>query len=259
MVSFTKNRPPILTPAAKYIVGNWKLHGNLQENAARLAALKAGCRPGDALAVCVPFPYLAQVQQMLQGGGIGWGAQNVSEHAKGAFTGEVSAAMLADFGCGCVIVGHSERRSLYGEDDATVAGKAQAAAMAGIVPIVCVGETLSERERGETAQVVARQLAAVLEGISAEAKRRLVVAYEPVWAIGSGRAAGEEDVREVHALLRKQLEQAGVTNTRLLYGGSVKAGNAKALLNVANVDGALVGGASLDAEEFLAIAQAARV
>ncbi|MCL2297927.1 MAG: triose-phosphate isomerase [Proteobacteria bacterium] len=244
---------------AKYIVGNWKLHGNAQENAARLAALKERCRPDDALAVCVPFPYLAQAQQALQGSTIGWGAQNVSEHAKGAFTGEVSAAMLADFGCGCAIVGHSERRSLYGEDDATVARKAQAVAEAGMTPIVCVGETLAERERGETAQVVTRQLAAVLAHVSAETKRRLVIAYEPVWAIGSGRAASEEDVHEVHAMLRGQLEQAGVTGTRLLYGGSVKASNAGALLNIADVDGALVGGASLDAEEFLAIAQAARV
>jgi triosephosphate isomerase len=244
--------------AVKYIVGNWKLHGNAQENAARFAALKAGCRPDDALAVCVPFPYLSQAQQALQGSTIAWGAQNVSEHAKGAFTGEVSAAMLADFGCNCVIVGHSERRSLYGEDDATVARKAQAVAEAGMTPIVCVGETLTERECGDTAQVVTRQLAAVLIHTSEETKRRLVVAYEPVWAIGSGRAANEEDVREVHALLRGQLEQVGVTSTRLLYGGSVKANNAGTLLNVANVDGALVGGASLDAEEFLAIAQAAQ-
>jgi triosephosphate isomerase len=243
---------------AKYIVGNWKLHGNVQENAARLAALKAACRPDDTLAVCVPFPYLAQAQQALQGSTIGWGAQNASEHAKGAFTGEVSAAMLADFGCSCVIVGHSERRSLYGEDDAMAARKAQAVAEAGMTPIVCVGETLSERERGETTQVVTRQLAAVLTHVSTETKRRLVIAYEPVWAIGSGRAASEEDVREVHALLREQLEQAGVTGTRLLYGGSVKASNAGTLLNIVNVDGALVGGASLDAEEFLAIAQAAR-
>ena len=244
--------------AAKYIVGNWKLHGNVQENAARLAALKAGCRPDVALAVCVPFPYLAQAQQALQGSAIGWGAQNVSEHAKGAFTGEVSAAMLTDFGCGCVIVGHSERRSLYGEDDAVVARKAQAAAEAGLSPIVCVGETLAERERGETAQVVMRQMAAVLAHVSEETKRRMVVAYEPVWAIGTGLAASEEDVREVHALLREQLERAGAKNARLLYGGSVKANNARTLLNIANVDGALVGGASLNAEEFLEIAQAAR-
>jgi triosephosphate isomerase len=247
-----------LKNAAKYIVGNWKLHGSFQENAVRLAALKAGYQSGDALAVCVPFPYLAQAQQVLQSSAIGWGAQNVSEHAKGAFTGEVSVAMLADFGCGCVIVGHSERRSLYGEDDAMVARKAQAVAAAGMTPIVCVGETLSERESGDTAQVVTRQLAAVLDHVSEETKRRLVVAYEPVWAIGTGRAASEEDVREVHALLRGQLEQAGVIGTRLLYGGSVKAGNARTLLNTANVDGALVGGASLDAEELLAIAQAAR-
>ncbi|MDR0250486.1 MAG: triose-phosphate isomerase [Burkholderiales bacterium] len=244
--------------AAKYIVGNWKLHGNVQENAMRFAALKADCRSDDALAVCVPFPYLAQAQQALQGSSIGWGAQNVSEHAKGAFTGEVSAAMLVDFGCSCAIVGHSERRTFYGEDDATVARKAQAVAEVGMTPIVCVGETLAERERGETAQVVTRQLAAVLAHASAETRHRMVVAYEPVWAIGSGRAASEEDIREVHALLRGQLEQADVTGVRLLYGGSVKASNAGTLLNIVNVDGALVGGASLDAEEFLAIAQAAR-
>ncbi|MDR2711478.1 MAG: triose-phosphate isomerase [Burkholderiales bacterium] len=244
--------------ATKYIVGNWKLHGSTQENAVRLAALKAGCRHGDALAVCVPFPYLAQAQQALQGSAIGWGAQNVSEQAKGAFTGEVSAAMLADFGCSCAIVGHSERRALYGEDDATVARKAQAVAEAGMTPIVCVGETLAERKCGEMVQVVTRQLAAVLAHVSAETKQRLVIAYEPVWAIGTGLAASEDDVREVHALLRGQLEKAGVTGTRLLYGGSVKASNAGALLNTANVDGALVGGASLDAEEFLKIAQAAR-
>lgn len=244
--------------AAKYIVGNWKMHGSLSENAALLAALRADVRAHDRVAVCVPFPYLQQAREILKGCAINWGAQNVSEHAGGAYTGEVAVSMLCDFGCQCVIVGHSERRSFHGERSAQVAQKAQAAGNAGLQPIVCVGETLDERERGETLSVVTQQLSAVLETVSAEVKERLVVAYEPVWAIGTGRAANNEDVAEVHTLLRDLLRQAGIEKTPILYGGSVKPANAKALLHVANVDGALVGGASLNAEDFLAIIEAGR-
>jgi triosephosphate isomerase len=241
----------------KLVVGNWKMNGGLRANAALLGSLSAGWQgmPGRAMAVCVPFPYLAQARERLEGSAIRWGAQDVSERASGAYTGDVSAAMLAEFGCSYAIVGHSERRQLHGESDALVAEKAVAALGAGLVPIVCVGETLAQRDAGETATVVERQIAAVI-GKLGDAMARTVVAYEPVWAIGTGRTASPAQAQEVHALLRARLTKAGGGLVPLLYGGSVKGSNAAALFAMPDVDGGLVGGAALDANEFLAIVRA---
>lgn len=241
----------------KLVVGNWKMNGGLKQNDALLASLRSDwdAAAGRRLAVCVPFPYLWQAQAALSGSAIVWGAQNVSEREAGAFTGEVSAAMVAEFGCRYVIVGHSERRTLYGETDAVVAAKAVAAIAAGLTPIVCVGETLSEREAGATERVVTRQLEAVVGGLGAGISV-IVMAYEPVWAIGTGRTASPQQAQEVHRLLRARLSEAGAADVLLLYGGSVKADNAKALFACADIDGGLIGGASLKADEFLAIARA---
>ena len=243
----------------KLVVGNWKMNGDLRRNDALLADLRARW-PVQAMreiAVCVPFPYLWQAQAALSGSAIGWGAQNVSEYAHGAHTGEVAAGMVAEFGCRYVIVGHSERRALYGETDEMVAAKSGAALEAGITPIVCVGESWAERESGAGDAVVLRQLDAVASRIG----RRIaetVVAYEPVWAIGTGRSATPEQAQAVHELLRKRLRkhEATAANVPLLYGGSVKAGNANALFACLDIDGGLIGGASLNVDEFLAIAGA---
>ena len=236
----------------RLVAGNWKMHGNRAANAALLDAILRGLDSdaGTEGAVCVPFPYLAQVAERLRGTAVAWGAQNLSEHAQGAYTGEVSAAMLADFDCKYVIVGHSERRQLFGESDAQVTAKFAAARKGGLTPILCVGETLAEREAGRTEDVVARQLSAVLSTSSFE---NAVLAYEPVWAIGTGRNATPEQAQAVHAFLRKKVPAA----TRILYGGSMKAANAAGLLAMPDIDGGLVGGASLAAEEFLAILRAA--
>jgi len=235
---------------ARLVAGNWKMHGSLALNRALLDAIVAGVQ-GVECAVCVPFPYLAQVAERLRGTRIAWGAQNLSEHASGAYTGEVSAAMLGEFGCRYVLVGHSERRQLFGESDATVAAKFVAARDGGITPILCVGETLPEREAGRTQDVVVRQLDAVLaRGGIGDA----VVAYEPVWAIGTGRTASPEQAQQVHGLLRTRLPAA----TRILYGGSVKADNAAALFAMPDVDGGLIGGASLQAQDFIAICSMAQ-
>jgi triosephosphate isomerase (TIM) len=241
----------------KLVVGNWKMNGGLRANAALLGALCASWHglPGRAMAVCVPFPYLAQARERLEGTAIRWGSQDVSERASGAYTGDVSAAMLAEFGCTYAIVGHSERRQLHGESDALVAAKAVAALAAGLIPIVCVGETLAERDAGSTAAVVERQIDAAI-GALRDSFARVVVAYEPVWAIGTGRTATPEQAQEVHALLRARLAAAGGGGVPLLYGGSVKGANAAALFAMPDVDGGLVGGASLDANDFLAIARA---
>ena len=228
----------------RLVAGNWKMHGSRASIAALLDALVKETPPNCA--VCVPFPYLAQVAERLRGSAIAWGAQNVSEHAQGAYTGEVSAAMLAEFGCRYALVGHSERRQLYGETDAQVAAKFAAARAAGITPILCVGETLQEREAGRTEEVVGRQLGAV------EFKGG-VLAYEPVWAIGTGRNATPEQVQAVHAFLRKRVG----ADTPILYGGSVKPQNAPALFAMPDVDGGLIGGASLVAKDFLEIVKAA--
>ncbi len=243
----------------KLVAGNWKMHGSLADNAALLAAIKPALAGVEA-AVCVPFPYLAQAQAALAGSTIAWGAQNLSEQPKGAFTGEVSSAMLLDFGCTYVIVGHSERRSLYGESDELVAKKYMAAQAAGLTPILCVGESLDERESGVTEQVVARQLDAVigLAGVASLAKA--VVAYEPVWAIGTGKTASPEQAQAVHAFIRRKiaaLDASVADGLTIQYGGSVKAANAAELMAQPDIDGGLIGGASLVADEFVAICRAA--
>ena len=243
----------------KLVAGNWKMHGSLAENAALLAALKPALAGVEAV-VCVPFPYLAQVQAELTGSSIAWGAQNVSEQAKGAFTGEVSVSMLKDFGCKYVIVGHSERRSLYGESDALVASKYMAVQAAGMTPILCVGESLEERESGVTEAVVARQIDAVIEAAGVASLAKAVVAYEPVWAIGTGKTATPEQAQAVHAFIRGKIAalDAGVAEQLVIqYGGSVKAANASELMAQPDIDGGLIGGASLVAEEFVAICRAA--
>jgi triosephosphate isomerase len=243
----------------KLIAGNWKMHGSLAENAALLAALKPALAGIEAV-VCVPFPYLAQAQAELAGSSIAWGAQNVSEQAKGAFTGEVSASMLLDFGCTYVIVGHSERRSLYGESDELVAKKYLAAQAAGLTPILCVGESLAERESGVTEAVVARQLDAVINAAGVVSLAKAVVAYEPVWAIGTGKTASPEQAQAVHAFIRGKIAalDADVADQLVIqYGGSVKAANAAELMVQSDIDGGLIGGASLVADEFIAICRAA--
>ena len=246
----------------KLIIGNWKMYGGLDQNALLLNAVRAGFARASAVgcAVCVPFPYLAQARSLLEGGPVAWGAQNLSPHAGGAYSGEVSAAMLTDFGCTFVIVGHSERRTLFGEDDAVVAAKFVAAEQAALTPILCVGESLAERDAGITERIVSRQLDAVIAVAGVEALRRGVIAYEPVWAIGTGKNATPEQVQAVHDYVRRQVAErdAGVAQElRILYGGSVKAVNAAKLLTLPDVDGALVGGASLIAQDFLAICGAA--
>jgi triosephosphate isomerase len=246
---------------AKLIVGNWKMNGSRTANVTLLEGIVAGLDNAHAAcAVCVPTPYLQQCEEVLAGTPVAWGAQDVSIHAFGAYTGEVCAQMLAEFACRYVIVGHSERRAYHREDSALVAKKAQAVLAEGMTPIVCVGETLEQREAGETAQVVGAQLDAVLEAIDAAAVQKIVVAYEPVWAIGTGRNATPGMAQEVHAQLRAQLRARnaeaaeGVT---ILYGGSMKPENAKDLLAQPDIDGGLIGGAALKAEDFLAIIHAA--
>jgi triosephosphate isomerase len=242
----------------KLVVGNWKMNGGRVANAELLAALKAA-EPWDAgVAVCAPFPYLADVALSLQGSRIVWGAQDCSAHESGAYTGEVSAAMLAEFGCHYVIVGHSERRAYHAESDQLVADKAKAALAHKLTPIVCVGETLAEREAGQTDAVVKRQLSAVIHTL-AHCISQVVVAYEPVWAIGTGKTATPEQAQAVHALLRAQLHAATEKSSEMLilYGGSVKADNAVQLFSQADIDGGLIGGASLKAADFAAICKAA--
>lgn len=241
----------------RLVIGNWKMHGDTAFNSELLAGLRAGIAEIQQceVAVCVPFPYLYQTRSLLEGTAISWGAQDVSRHEKGAYTGETAAAMLADFGCRWVLVGHSERRSYHGETDELVAEKAAAALAAGITPVVCVGETLQEQEAGQTHAVIDRQLAPVL-ALGEEALAKLVVAYEPVWAIGTGLTATPEQAQEVHALIRARLQAAGAGQVRILYGGSVKSSNAESLFAMPDIDGALVGGAALVASEFLSIAAA---
>ena len=231
------------------------MHGSRAANRALLDAVVEGVKSAGAVdcAVCVPYPYLGEVAAQLAGSPVGWAAQNVSEHAQGAYTGEVSAGMLAEFGCTYVLVGHSERRQLYGETEAQVAAKFKAAMDKGLTPVLCVGETLAEREGGRTEEVVARQLGAVIEVAGQGAFSTAVLAYEPVWAIGTGRTATPEQAQAVHAFLRPRVTAA----TRILYGGSVKKDNAAALFALPNVDGGLIGGASLVAADFAAIVQAA--
>ena len=245
---------------SKLVAGNWKMYGDLDSNERLLSAVSSGLRPSAVeLAVCAPFPYLAQVQAALSGGPIAWGAQNLSEHAEGAYTGEVSGAMLCEFSCRYVIVGHSERRSLYGETDSVVAAKFVAAQSVGLVPILCVGERLEEREAGNTEAVVKRQLRCVIDRIGVAALRDAVLAYEPVWAIGTGKTATPDQAQAVHALLRSEIAKADgnvARELRMLYGGSVKPATAAELFAMPDIDGGLIGGASLVAGDFLAIAHA---
>jgi triosephosphate isomerase (TIM) len=239
----------------KLVAGNWKMNGSLAANRHLLDRVVPV--QGVDIAICVPFPYLAQASQRTTG--VMLGAQNVSEYGNGAFTGEVSAPMLCEFGCSYVIVGHSERRALFAESDTAVGRKAVAALKSGLVPIVCVGETLEERREGREMVVIGRQLAAVLDELGAQGMSDVVLAYEPVWAIGSGLSASAEQVALVHGGIRDWLSTQGVDAQRvkILYGGSVKPDNARALFAVANVDGGLIGGAALVAEDFMAICRAA--
>lgn len=245
----------------KLVAGNWKMNGSLAANAALVAGIKEGL-PVEVcdVAVCVPTPYLAQMQGAVAGSAVALGAQDMSAHASGAFTGEVSAAMLQEFGVQYVILGHSERRAYHGESDAAVAAKTVAALKAGLVPVVCVGETLEQREAGQTNEIVGGQLDAVLTALAVEDAARIVVAYEPVWAIGTGKTATPEMAQEVHAMLRARLgakSAEAAAKVRILYGGSMKPDNAEQLLAMADIDGGLIGGAALKAADFLAIIKAA--
>ena len=246
------------------IAGNWKMNGSLAANAELLKGLleQQSRHPDIDMLVCPPTIYIESVHREIGGDAILLGAQNLSDQTKpGAFTGEALGTMLAELGCRYVIVGHSERRALYHEDDATVARKFAAAQIAGLIPILCVGETLEQRDSGVTEAVLGRQLGAVLAASGIAAFAKAVIAYEPVWAIGTGRTASPEQAQAAHAYLRGQLatQDAKIANsTQLLYGGSVKADNAAALLSCADVDGGLIGGASLKAAEFLAICAAAQ-
>lgn len=244
-----------------FIAGNWKMYKTATEGAALARELcqRLGSGGGVEVAVCPPFPALAAVRMALQGSGIALGAQDMHWEKEGAFTGAVSAGMLLHLGCRFVILGHSERRQHFGETDASVQRKVRAALAEGLTPIVCVGETLTERDGGQTLAVVARQVRAALGGLTGAELSRLILAYEPVWAIGTGRTATPEQAQEVHGALRRLLgELGGGSATRILYGGSVKAENAAALLRESDIDGALVGGASLVAEQFARIVEAAR-
>ena len=255
-------------PRRKLVAGNWKMHGSLAANRELIAALlpllskaSAGSAAAAEVAVCVPAPYLAQIKELLAGSPVTLGAQTLSEFASGAYTGEVAGAMLRELGCTRVLVGHSERRASFGETNAQVAAKLKAALGAGLQPVLCVGETLAERESGTTEAVVGAQLDAVLAGVGGVAQlARSVVAYEPVWAIGTGKTATPAQAQAVHAFIRARIARCDAkvaAQLQILYGGSVKAANAEELFACADIDGGLVGGASLQAQEFAAICHAA--
>jgi triosephosphate isomerase (TIM) len=253
----------LMATRSKLVAGNWKMHGSTAQNQDLLNAIVSRTveREEASIAVAVPYPYLGQAQSILANTHISWGAQNVSQHEKGAYTGEVSAAMLVDFGCRYAIVGHSERRTLYGEDSHTVALKFKAAQGAGLTPILCIGETLDQREAGVTEQVVAEQLDAVIELTGVNALSKSVLAYEPVWAIGTGKTATPQQAQDVHAFIRSRIAAHDIavsTKLQVLYGGSVKASNAAELFGMPDIDGGLIGGASLVADEFIAICNAAK-
>ncbi|NJO14191.1 MAG: triose-phosphate isomerase [Thioploca sp.] len=245
------------------VAANWKMNGSIQSNQSLLNALKQGMSKilNAEVAICPPFVYLQQVKELLQDTAITWGAQNLSHEAPGAFTGEIAANMLLDFNCKYVIVGHSERRNLYGESDELVAKKFKCAQSVGLIPIFCVGELLAERETGKTEQVVQRQLEAVIHLQGITALEQAVIAYEPVWAIGTGKTATPEQAQAVHAFIRQHLAQQDAkiaAKVQILYGGSVKGSNAGELFAMSDIDGGLIGGAALKADEFLTICQAAR-
>lgn len=246
---------------SKLVAGNWKMNGNLASNQALLKSLIPLLAPlsGARFAVCVPYPYLAQTEHILRGKGIAWGAQDVCQYEHGAYTGGVSAGMVADFGCRYVIVGHSERRALFGDTDEQVAQKFAAVLKAGLTPIFCVGETLKERESGVMEKVIARQVDAVIAKSGVAALEQSVVAYEPVWAIGTGKTATPDEAQAVHAFIRGRVAEQDIRvadGLVILYGGSVKASNAAQLFAMPDIDGGLIGGASLVAEEFAAICKA---
>jgi triosephosphate isomerase len=244
----------------KLVIGNWKMNGNRAANATLLSGILAGLNDfGADCAVCVPAPYLAQCETLLQGSAVAWGAQDLSVHTSGAYTGEVSASMLTDFACRYVLCGHSERRAYHHESNELVAQKTRAALAAGLTPVVCVGETLEQREAGATAAVIGAQLQAVLDVLENSELIKIVVAYEPVWAIGTGKTATPQIAQEAHALLRAQLaarDTVSAAAIQILYGGSMKPDNAKELLAQPDIDGGLIGGAALKAADFLGIIQA---
>jgi triosephosphate isomerase len=244
------------------VAGNWKMHGDGASSRELVAGILEGAPASDkvSLLVCPPYPYLGSVASQLAGSNVQLGAQNVSEHEQGAYTGEVAPAMLHDVGCRYAIVGHSERRTLYGESSVQVAEKMAAALAAGLIPILCVGETLEQREAGNTEAVVGEQLAAAIERNGIAAFASAVIAYEPVWAIGTGKTATPEQAQDVHRYIRSVLAEqdaAVAENVQILYGGSVKGDNAAGLFGMPDIDGGLIGGASLKAADFLAIARAA--
>lgn len=243
------------------VVGNWKMNGSTESIQALLNNIKQGIASVNnaAVGVCPPYVYLAQVSASLAGSPIAWGVQNISQYDSGAYTGEVSVSMLKDFGCQYVIVGHSERRNIYGETDQMVAEKFAKIQAGGFIPILCVGELLEEREAGNTEKVVQRQLDAVINLTGVASLGKAVIAYEPVWAIGTGKTASPQQAQDVHAFIRQHVAKldAGVAEkVQILYGGSVKGSNAAELFAMADVDGGLIGGAALNAEEFLTICRA---
>ncbi len=244
------------------VAGNWKMNGSRAESAALAMAIKQGIGATSQaeVAVCPPFILIPLVAEKLNGSPVVWGGQNLSVHKSGAYTGEVSGPMLKDYACTYVIVGHSERRTFYGDTDALVAEKYGAAQAVGLLPILCVGETLQEREANQTEAVVARQLDAVVNKHGIGSFKNAVIAYEPVWAIGTGKTASPQQAQDVHRFIRERLatkDKSVAENVRILYGGSMKGSNAKELLAQADIDGGLIGGASLQAEEFLTICRAA--
>jgi len=245
----------------KLIAGNWKMHGSLQRNEVLLKEIKSEASGlGCEIVFFSPYPYLSQLQSIFSGSMVAWGAQSVSEHAAGAFTGEVSASMLVEFGCRYVLVGHFERWSFFGEIDEEVAAKFEAAQKSGLVPVLCVGESLVERELGATASVVSRQIGAVLNRVGVDALGLSVLAYEPVWAISTGVTASPRQTQDVHAAIRAQislLNASMASGLRILYGGSVKPQNAEELFAQSDIDGGLIGGAALVADDFLAICRLA--
>ena len=246
----------------KLVAGNWKMHGGVEQNRDLLSKIVTGTMGIDkaTCTVCVPYPYLSQVRSLLKDTHISWGAQNISQYDKGAYTGEVSAMMLNDFGCDYVIVGHSERRTLYGEDNCTVAQKFKASLDAGLLPILCVGETLDQREAGLMEQIVGEQLDAVIELVGVEALADSVLAYEPIWAIGTGKTATPQQAQDVHVFIRNRITSHNSTiaaKLQILYGGSVKANNAAELFAMSDIDGGLIGGAALLADDFVSIFMAA--
>lgn len=246
------------------VIANWKMHGGLQANQALIQLLLAelGDTSGVSIAVCPPYPYLASVSQAISSEGLLLGAQNVSTHDQGAFTGEVSSVMLKEMGCRYVLVGHSERRTLFQERDAAIAEKFSQLQSQGLIPVLCIGETLEQRQQGQTTAVVQQQIQAVVERVGIESFSRAVIAYEPIWAIGTGETASAEQAEEVHGAIRHQLSAQNLAVAQslpILYGGSVKAENAAALFSQPNIDGGLVGGASLDGQGFAQICRAAQL